>query len=388
MAAESVKKNKIFLCSIIAVVVTLICLTPLFFSRLFETDIDLIFHNFFKIFLLLIPLGSIALCTRIKLNFLPRQKTSLFILLVFLTLLLVDIHYTSVDSASNYFKNKSNHEWQVSLHQKVLNLGPVGIPHTYRFLPNSMVRVFEYFTGDFSYARSLYRHTFMFILLFSLYYYARLYTGHSASLLAVLLYAAVYPISIRYYAGQLTDPLSHISFLWSFIFLELNIFSWFCLTIIIGIMAKESILIMPVYYFLVSRKNAKTWIKAGTLFAAGFILVLGIRFLVMEGDFKMDNVSGVGLSTFMHHISRSKNWWRQILYNVIIFLPFFCLAWKTTDKRPRNLALFLLPILAVTNALFSLLAETRNFMPAVFPLSVITADYLLKRFQRTNSDLP
>jgi hypothetical protein len=68
-----------------------------------------------------------------------------------------------------------------------------------------------------------------------------------------------------------------------------------------------------------------------------------------------------------------------VLCVVGIFVPFLVLAWKTTRPQLRNLACFLLVTLLLSNFLFSWPNETRNLIPAVIPLALITSDVLLRR---------
>ncbi len=68
-----------------------------------------------------------------------------------------------------------------------------------------------------------------------------------------------------------------------------------------------------------------------------------------------------------------------MVFTVGIFIPFLILAWKSADRRVRNLALFLLTALLLSNMMFSWLVETRNLIPAVIPLALLTSDYLMGR---------
>jgi hypothetical protein len=248
-----------------------------------------------------------------------------------------------------------------------------------------MVRFVEFLTGDFAYARSLYRHAMMFPLLFCIYYYARIRHSNEKALLTVLLYCAVYPISIRYYAGQFVDPLSHLSFVLAFIFLELDLFLTFGLTVLIGIMAKESILVMPVFFLLFRRRDKNYLIKAVVLLAACAALTSIIRLWIVPGEFfandefVIGNLGGTALPHLLKHARNFNRWSMQVLCVVGIFVPFLALAWKETKPELRNLAMFLLVTLLLSNFLFSWPNETRNLIPAVIPLALITSNYLLRR---------
>jgi hypothetical protein len=334
---------------------------------------------------------------------LPSKKISLFILLILISFVLFDIHYIYIDSpsrypqlpgaerqesrkslpghfSSQYFDDISNHQWQIEIHKNVLTLSPKVLPHSYRFLPNSLVRVFEFFTADFSYARALYRYTFMFLLLFSIYYYARLFYNHQTALLSVLFYAMIYPISIRFYAGQLTDPISHLLFVWSFIFLELDCFIYFAVSILIGVFAKETILVMPIYYILIQMNEKKRWAKGGILLVIGILMIFMIRMIVTSNDLTYRNISGIEISQIRRNLRYLGLWGRQVSYTIGILLPFLVLAWRTTRKELKHLVMFLLPILLLSNTIFSWLHETRNLIPVVIPMAIISSDYLMSQY--------
>ena len=384
LLSEQEKGKELLYCAV-AVLLTFACLAPVIFTSFFEPAVGAAYHGFFKIVLIAIPLGIVMLCYSIKIDCSPMQKVAVFLLLIALTLLLVNTHRIYIDTTGSYFGSKSNTEWQLNLHESVVSLSPKTLPHSYRFLPNSMVRFAEFLTGDFEYARSLYRHAMMFPLLFCIYYYARIRHNHEKALLTVLLYSAVYPISIRYYAGQLVDPLSHLSFALAFIFLELDLFLSFALTILIGIMAKESILVMPVFFLLFRWRDKNHFAMAVILLAACAAVVACIRLWIVPGEFFANNVFDIGnlggtvLPHILKHVRNFNNWSMQVLCVVGIFVPFLALAWKSTKPELRNLATFLLVTLLLSNFLFSWPNETRNLIPAVIPLALITSDYLFQR---------
>lgn len=306
-------------------------------------------------------------------------------LLAALSCFLVYIHYIYIDTTSSYFTVRSNLFWQLTIQRDVMNLDPAAIPHVYRFLPNSLVRIVEFFTGDFIYARTLYWVTVMFFLLFSIYYYARIYCSHERALLTILFYASVFPISIRYYAGQLTDPLSHLSFVLSFIFLELNLFLYFAMAVFVGILAKESILVMAVYFLIFRRKEKYYAPKSIFLLVVGAAITLCIRLWIVSAEspfneyFVIGDLKGTWLPYLSENFGKSAKWIGQTLFTIGIFIPFLILAWKSANRNIRNLAAFLAVVLLLSNMFFSWLVETRNLIPAVIPLALITSDYLMGR---------
>lgn len=382
------ERRKEILFGILAILLTVAGLAPLIFGSFFARDILGEHNAFYKVLLATIPVGAAFLCYKIKIDCSSKQKAALFILLAALSPFLVYVHYIYVDSASDIFAYQSNLSWQMTTHANVMNLDPEAIPNTFRFLPNSLVRIIEFFTGDFIYARTLYWLTAMFFLLFSIYYYARIHCNHEKALLTVLFYAIVFPISIRYYAGQLTDPLSHLSFVLSFIFLELNLFLYFAVALFVGILAKESIVVMAVY-FLIFRRKEKKWLpKTFFLFVVSAAIVLCIRLWIVRGAqtpfndfFVLGNLSGKWMFYLSANFGGYNKWAGQMLFTAGIFIPFLILAWKSAARNVRNLAVFLLPLLLLSNMTFGWLWETRNLIPAVIPMALITSDYLLNRAQ-------
>ena len=358
----------------------LVCLAPMMFPEFFYPNAAPSPFTF-KVALLTIPVSSVYLCHRINTGVFGRGNVPIILILAAISLLLVDVHRMYIDVPSNiscqYWQNATNDEWQRLVHEDILALNPNAIPHVYRFLPDSMVELFRYLTDDYSYARLLYRETLMFLFLYAVYYYARLYNRHDTALLTVLLYAVVYHISIRYYAGQLTDPLSHLAFVLSFIFLELDLFAYFALSVLIGVLAKESILVMMVYYLLVRRHDRKCLLKGGALLAVGVGLVAGIRLYVVPG-FEYKDISGAGSVGFViDNLRYYQKWINQIFFTVGIFVPFVVLSWRRSHPQVRQLVVFLLPLLLLSNAVFSWFGETRNLIPAVIPMALMTAGYLM-----------
>ena len=151
---------------------------------------------------------------------LPRAQALALIFLIFLlTSFVNNLHFYNVDRILNFFPYATNAEWQRGLQNNVINLLPAVAPHSYRFLPNALVRWLEIRHVSFETARDIYRLFSSLLLFYALYRYARLFTHYAGAIIALLLTAAVYPVSFENYAGQLTDPLSHLSFVLSFIFI-------------------------------------------------------------------------------------------------------------------------------------------------------------------------
>lgn len=359
----------------------LISLVPLFNYDFFVTPLPG-GNLLFKILLLGMPLTALAGCYRIDLGLTAQEKRTLFILLAGLGALLVDIHLVYIDNPSHLscqlFSDITNAEWQRIMHDGIMRLRPGAIPHSYRFLPDSLVSLLTFLTGDFDYAKLIYRETCMFLLLFAIYYYGRLYCSHTVAIVTVMFYAVIYQISLREYAGQLTDPLSHLSFVLSFIFIELDMFVMLMPTILFGIMAKETIVVMALYSCLNKLFRRESPFASLLLLVAGLVLIAAIRWYVIP-DFKPENINSLGspvdiikANFFTYYI-----WWRHLLFTAGIFIPFVLMGWRQTDQRLKQLVMYLLPVLIVAHFCIGFIKETRNLVPVLIPMALITANYLM-----------
>jgi hypothetical protein len=246
---------------------------------------------------------------------------------------------------------------------------------------------------NFAAARDIYRLVFMLLLFYALYRYARLYTSYLGAILSMVLVAAVYPVSFEHYAGQLTDPLSHLSFLLAFIFLETGAFAAFLTTLLIGSMAKETVLALAGYYVLFCRGSRDFRLKAAVVCVATVIAYFGVRLPVQKGQMTYQQISGVSLDHVPSNWADTgvdPNGRTLFLVTAGAFLPFVLLGWKDTPRSLRSMTLFLLPILFTSSLFFSWLHEARNYMPVVFVLAVVAARYLTgpgDKVGRINSDV-
>ena len=328
----------------------------------------------------LLALGVCYWIYRVERKRLLRSQAMVVAYLVFaLTTITNIVHHYFVDLNAIFPRtsNMSNLQWQVLIQQIVMQLRPD--PYSYRFLPNCIVRWIELAGINFAAARDIYRLVFVLLLFYVMYRYARLYTNYIGGIVAMVMVAAVYPVSFEHYAGQLTDPLSHLSFLLAFISLETGAFAAFLTTLFIGSMAKETVLALAGYYVLFCRGNRNYGLKAAVLCVAVPLAYFGVRLPVQKGHMEYQQISGVSLD----HVP--SNWADngidpngQTLFGITAgaFLPFLLLGWKDTPRSLRSMALFLLPVLFTSSLFFSWLHEARNYMPVVFVLAVVAARYL------------
>ena len=126
-----------------------------------------------------------------------KEKADALFLCVGLAFTTTYLHVWLVD-LGQYFANIPNLEWQVYMQNSVLGLSRDTLPHSYRFLPNSLVRLFEQVSGDFASARDGYRNLFGVLFFYGFYRFARYFLRHGPSLLCLALLGVIFPISFRF----------------------------------------------------------------------------------------------------------------------------------------------------------------------------------------------
>jgi hypothetical protein len=323
-------------------------------------------------------LAALVICYCIYRTEARRVSRAHAVTVAFLVLLLTSIvntiHLFNVDRAS-IFAHRSNLDWQIYVQDRVMQLSASVLPHSYRFLPNSIVRWMQLGGVAYDPARDIYRLIINLLLFYAIYKYARLFTNYLGAIAAMLFAAVIYPIAFEYSAGQLTDPLSHLSFVLAFIFLETGDFAFLLSTLLIGSLAKETVLAMAGYYILFRRNDRNYLLKAAALVLAVAGAYLGVRFFVLHGAMHYTQISGVTLNHLLSNLQNGR-WPPLFLLTAGALVPFLILHWKQTPLSLKRQVFFLLPVLFISSALFSWLFESHNFMPLVFVLAVVAGDYL------------
>ena len=289
-------------------------------------------------------------------------------------------HNFNVDKARNYSPTEYNSSMQLAMHENVMKLNPGALPHVYRFLPNAFVRWIELGHVRFFVARDCYRFLFGILIFYCLYRYARLYTSFTGAILAMAITAAVFPVSFELYIGQLTDPMSHLSFLLALIFLETDNFVWFFTTLLIGSLAKESVLCLVGYYLLFRTRERNYYAKAASLTAMLLISYWSVRLFVQHGHIKFQQLSGGDTRHFIENIL-FYDWVWIFGTMIIIFVPVAVIGWKTLPLTLKRQYVFMIVVLWTSSFIFSWLHEGRNYMPAVFVTSVVVAYYCDQRLR-------
>ena len=305
-----------------------------------------------------------------------KEKTDALFLCVGLVFTTTYLHVWLVD-LGQYFQNIPNLQWQLYMQNSVLGLSRETLPHSYRFLPNSLVRLFEQFSGDFASARDGYRNLFGVLFFYSFYRFARLFLRHGGSLLSLALLGVIFPISFRFYAGQLTDPLSHLSFVLAFIFIHRRQFVYLLLTIEIGCLVKETIMAMAGYYILFRWRDDSYILKSALLVVVSVTVYEIARVTVLHGFQSYQQISGVGFDHVAENWNDYSNWLPGLVFMVGIFVPFVIAGWQKSPWILRSLAIYWFLVLFFSSLFFSWLREARNFVPLSALLAVMAVLQLL-----------
>ena len=146
--------------------------------------------------------------------------------------------------------------------------------------------------------------------------------------------------------------------------------------LLIGSLAKETVLGLLGLYLLSFRKKGYTW-KAPVLLVSCLAAYFAVRLVVLHGSMQYSQVSGVNRAFILINLHRG-HWVIHLLLTGLAYLPFLILGWKDTPLTLKHLTFYLLPLLVISSLLFSWLNEARNYMPLVFVLAVVAGRFLVK----------
>jgi hypothetical protein len=291
---------------------------------------------------------------------------------VFLAGLITGAHWIIVD------QNAERAAWQRELYLDILNhrpepSGELRVPHQYRPLPYGFVRVLERLTGDFWFSCILYRWFFSYWFLWGCLRFARLFLLPVPALLTLAPIAALYPLSIAHYLGQLTDPLSHALFVLALIYIVEDRWIALAAALALGVLAKETaVLLVPAYLACTWRQGLSALAKTAALGAACVAAFLAARLPLgwslgygsingTEGLMIGDNL-GIGEPRYQSAAPLLFNYLHPLLF-IASFLPFMAWHWQRIDIRLRALFLVLTPLLLLSNLCFGWMYESRNYLP-------------------------
>jgi hypothetical protein len=319
-----------------------------------------------------------------------RRSGLLNALFVLLAVVLTAYHWYAVDCGYEEVKEGGklvryyNVNWQRALYavlnHRVESHGEVWIPQVFRPLPYGFTRSLELWTGDWAFACLAYRTFFTYWFIWGFYRFVRLIHPPKRALVGLAIYAALYPLSMKYYMGQLTDPMSHAFFVLALLFLMADRWLLLAAAIGLGVLAKETaVVLVPAYLAcwwqgsrLVLLKTTALGVAAlAAFFAARLPFELSATSRAINGSeiMVLQNL-GLGKADF-GAAPVYQNYLHPVLF-IGLFLPLVVRNWRRTDHRLRMLVLTLTPLIFLTSLAFSWLHESRNYMP-LLPLLVTMA---------------
>jgi hypothetical protein len=312
--------------------------------------------------------------------------TSLFLVLAGL---MTAYHGFAVDSSP------VKSEWQEKLYLQILNhavddKGKLNVPHQFRLLPYGFTRTLERLTGDWWFSCLIYRWYFTFWFLWCAHRFARLFLGPMSALLTLTPLVALYPLSVAYYWGQLTDPLSHALFVLALIYVVQDRCLLLAAASALGVLAKETALLITISYYACYWRQGWTafWksalvgaVCAAAYFAArvpigwelGFGAINGTEGLMIGSNLGVD--LGPRFPQYTSAAEPAMNYIHPLLF-IGTFLPFLIWGWKCIDRRLWAICLTLVPLVLLTNLCFGWMYESRNYMPLVPLLATMTGQAL------------
>ena len=265
---------------LIAVCVGLIVFgtTPIFFSCPSAPTIDFFaaspgWQMFGRVFLSLLIVGALILTGRLD----PERGAAKVMRcggFVLLAALLTELHFFTVDTGNHL-------NWQIDQYNGIFlhNYQP---PDQYRFLPQGILWWMILGNGDFIFSLLCYRFLFTFLVCQCAYTLARLFLSSRDSLMVVLLYAVFYPLSTRYYYGNMLDPMSHAVMLAALVCCQRRLFWPMFWLFVLGMFIKETMLLIAPCYYLMNLQSfrlqdSRVLGRLALLLAAGAAVFLACR---------------------------------------------------------------------------------------------------------------
>jgi hypothetical protein len=344
-------------------------------------------------FVLLILLGVIFLIARMDHMQMPA-KLVLYAGLLLLALVLTDMHWHMVDMAYQECTTTPKLAWQIDQYANII-AGKEGPPHQYRFLPQGIVWWLFLGSGDFCFAYVVYRAFFTFAFCLSLYKLSRIYIPHKDSLIVVLLYAMLYPLSIHYYYGNLLDPMFHLIFVLSMIYCWKGRLPEFAFLVTTGMLVKETtILLIPCYYLMnmespgFGRKKAILWLGLLAAWCMVVFLLCRIPFGFQGNNSTLNGVDGLMIAKNLWVTLEMSLWVRYMhpILFILLWIPIVVLYRRFISRPLFCTTIYLAVSIYLTNLCFGWNFESRNFIPA-FCLLAISMISILRHMNADGNDM-
>jgi hypothetical protein len=273
-------------------------------------------------------------------------------------------------------------KWQIEQYNGILlhNYQP---PDQYRFLPQGVLWWMSLCTGDFVFSYLAYRFFFTFLVCQSIYAFARSYLAPRDALIVVLFYAVFYPLSTRYYYGNLVDPMSHAVMLAALTCCQRRQFGLLFWLFVLGMFIKETMVLIVPCYYLMNRETFqhRDFHALGRLAIAGLVAFLACR---IPFDFNYDFPTLNRTTQLMIYSNLGLPWGRatstvsvfqRYLHPILfIFMWLPLIVWRRKLLPPSLFwtALYLAGAFYLANLCFGWNYESRNFVPAMIFLLVCT----------------
>ncbi len=286
--------------------------------------------------------------------------------LILLAGLMTAWHWYTID------RHEFQADWQRTMYFDILNHRREA-PHQFRALPYGFARSLEHMTGDWTFSCVAYRWFFTYWFVWGCYRFARLWHPAARSLLTLLPVGLLYPLSVWYYWGQLTDPLSHALFVFAFLCAVRDRTALLAASLALGVLAKETVVLMvPAYWLGYWRGGLRPLLKAvalGLVCVAAFLaarLPLGWYpgYEKLNGTERLMICDNLGIGEPYYHSLATpfENYLHPAVF-VLPFVPFIVRGWRRLDGRLKALCLTLTLLLLLSNLCFGWLYESRNYMP-------------------------
>lgn len=278
-------------------------------------------------------------------------------------------------------------DWQKETYLNVLSrrredpaTGSASVPHVFRPLPYGFVRSLELVTGDWAFSCQAYRWFFNYWFLWAYVGFVRRFHTPAQAWLSLAPLAVLYPMSLWYYQGQLTDPMSHALFALGLCYTVDRRPLALAVALVLGVMAKETAVVLLPAYLACDPGDRRRWLEtAGAAAAAGVAYFAarvpvgwGPNFESINGTAGLMVTSNLGLRDAPYRLKPGmllRNYLHPIVF-IGSFLPFIAWHWRQADRRLRVLFLVLTPLLLLSNLSFGWMYESRNYVPL---LPVLTA---------------
>jgi hypothetical protein len=327
-------------------------------------------------------------------------------------------HWCAVDTALEVQPNGSlkpiTEAWQHQVYMHVLSRQPTWgnhsfVPHVYRPLPYGFARFLEVLTGDWHFACWSYRWFFTYWFLWASWTFCRHYHASSVAWALVGWVILLYPFSLWYSGGQLTDPMSHALFVLALIYIVTDQWWPLLMSLVLGVAAKETAVILVLGYCACYwRRGLATLVKSlGLLLgcACAYVAVrvpVGWLHSLANETSLYQSINATSALMIRRNLRVLMDWadyWPHGIENYLLpllfvgpFVPGIVRNWARINPCLRALAISVAPLVLVSSLCFSWMREARNYMPlvtllasaAIAPGTTMQAwlDHLAQRWQQ------